>query len=289
VDIVSHLAFGSALGALDRARRLGPGAGAALVIGSIVPDVDAVVAVARGMDVYLEQHQTGTHTFLAAAVQALVLAGGLSVTVKDARFRPLAAAAFAAILGHFWWDLLSGSTMQLLSPFSGERVSWPLVAMAEPSIVVPLAVGVLVGWRWPQARFRTAVVSLALVALVVATYAVARHRAMTHFEQFVATTHPGTATWNGEPVWGSLDRWRVHARLGSQLGTWRVTAFSGSHPALVFTPHAPADAAAVESSRRAPVVQRSSWGCPRSPRRCWKRQYRRKGSRRPVSGLRRCP
>jgi membrane-bound metal-dependent hydrolase YbcI (DUF457 family) len=256
VDIVTHLAFGSALSALDREHRLGPGAGAALVVGSILPDIDASVAFARGMDLYLEQHQTGTHTVLAAAVQALMLAGALTVLVKGARFLPVAAAAFVAILGHFWWDLLSGSTMQLLSPFSRARLSWPLVAMAEPSIVLPLAVGVAVGWRRPHARFRAAVVSLSVLAVVVAVYSVARHRAMTHFQRFVASAHTATASWSGEPTWGSVDRWRMHARLGSQLGTWIVTAFSETSPTLVFTPNEPGDAAAVTASRDAPVVQR---------------------------------
>jgi membrane-bound metal-dependent hydrolase YbcI (DUF457 family) len=256
VDIASHLAFGSALSALDRDRRFGPGAGAALVIGSIVPDIDAVVAFVRGMDVYLEQHQTGTHTVFTAAVQAIVVAGGLSTLVAGARFWRLAAAAFVAVLGHFWWDLLSGSTMQLLAPVSAWRLSWPIVAMADPWIVAPLVVAVAVGWWRRHLRYRAAIAALVITTAVVAIHVVARERALAAFEQFAQASTRQAASWQAEPVWGSFDRWRIHARLDSRLGTWMVTAFSGTTPRLMFTPEAPTDAAAVDASRAVPVVKR---------------------------------
>ena len=256
MDIASHLAFGSALSALDRERRLGPGAGAALMIGSIVPDIDAVVAFVSGMDVYLELHQTGTHTLVTAAVQAIVLAGGLSVLVAGARFWRLAGAAFVAILGHFWWDLLSGSTMQLLAPMSAWRLSWPIVAMADPWIVAPLVVAVVVGWWRPRVRYRAAIAALVVTTTVVAIHVIARERSLAAFEQFAQASTRQPASWQAEPVWASFDRWRIHARLDSQLGTWIVTAFSRSAPTLLFTPGPPADTAAVDASRGVPIVKR---------------------------------
>jgi membrane-bound metal-dependent hydrolase YbcI (DUF457 family) len=256
MDIVTHLAFGSALNALDRNRWIGPGAGAALVLGSIVPDVDATIALTRGMDVYLATHETGTHTLLAALAEAALLAGGLTFLVRGARYRSLTIAALVAILGHFWWDLLSGSTMQLLWPFSGARLSWPIVAMADPWVVIALAAGVAIGWWRPPVRYRAAVASLALVTAIAGAHVIARERALATFARFAAATGPVDASWRAEPVWASFDRWRIHARLGSRLGTWAVTAFTNTMPTLVFNPQPAGDADAVAASRSVPIVQR---------------------------------
>ena len=81
MDPVSHALFGRALNCLDSRRRLGRGAAAACVLGSLAPDID-VGLVTRGWDIYLQYHAIGTHTIAAAPLLAAATAALVRVCVR---------------------------------------------------------------------------------------------------------------------------------------------------------------------------------------------------------------
>ena len=63
MDPLSHVIFGRTLIALDRRGRFGPGATAAVALGALAPDIDAI-AIWKGWDVYLRVHEIGTHSIV---------------------------------------------------------------------------------------------------------------------------------------------------------------------------------------------------------------------------------
>jgi membrane-bound metal-dependent hydrolase YbcI (DUF457 family) len=107
VDPVSHLLFGRTVALTISRRRSLAGVTAALVLGSLVPDVDAVLAPWR-FDLYLRAHAAGTHSLAGALAGALVLALILRPVFSESRVRPLFLASLAGTLGHIFWDVADG-------------------------------------------------------------------------------------------------------------------------------------------------------------------------------------
>jgi membrane-bound metal-dependent hydrolase YbcI (DUF457 family) len=208
MDPISHVSFGR-LVVEPMAERLGPGTVAACVVGSLTPDVDLVVAL-RGWDVYLRQHQVGTHSLAGAVVCGVATALAVR-TVRRNALAPLIVAGTVGCLGHLLLDLISGADIRLLWPASRADFTLPLFAMADPWLLGLLVVCALVaapprrsaGLQACKPFRRRAFLGLGLVAAVMllrgALYASAMHAQ----PRLMA---PGSF-WRAQAVWGSWSSW----------------------------------------------------------------------------------
>jgi len=219
MDPVSHVLFGGTIAAAMRPPRRA-GLTAALVLGSILPDIDAAL-VSRGFDVYLRAHQSGTHSLAGGLVEAALLAAVLRAVVPGSRFRVLCLAALAGVMGHIGWDLADGSDIALLAPLSGRVFGWHLVSMAEPAVLAPMLVAAGVIWRWPtRARAAAAAALLALTA-VLAAKGLSQVRARRVYGELVDRGAPANAVAT-IPSWGRLFGWTIDDRTGDRVRSWQV-------------------------------------------------------------------
>ena len=141
MDPVSHCLLGRTFSCLDAGRRLGPGATAAFMLGSIAPDVDGVIAGFR-WDIYLRFHEIGTHTLALSPLVAAAVAAVLTPMVRHARFGRLWVTAWiGVVIGHIGFDLVSGSDIRTFAPFWNDRVGWHFLAMGDLSAVAIIIVG----------------------------------------------------------------------------------------------------------------------------------------------------
>ncbi|MEP7310678.1 MAG: metal-dependent hydrolase [Acidobacteriota bacterium] len=248
MDPVSHALFGRALNCLDSRRRLGRGAAAACVLGSLAPDIDLGL-VTRGWDIYLQYHAIGTHTIAAAPLLAAATAALVRLSVRGSVYGRLFVAALVGVVtGHVLFDLVSGSDMRLFAPLSFRVFGSHLLAMADLSAIAVLAAGTLVSvWR------RTAggvVVVAGLAALLVAK--TVSLQVASHIYQRAAS--PAAAVVWPEAINGSLVRWRYYDRAGDVVRAWIVDAWR-RQAAIAFTRDVYADPD-VERTRNVPAVLR---------------------------------
>lgn len=253
MDPVSHVLFGKILNYLDGRGRVGPGDGAAFILGSVLPDLDSAL-VPFGMDVYLLHHQAGTHSLLASPLEAGLLTLGIRFAVKAARPFPLFLAAWVAVLGHLFWDLADGSDMQLLAPFSAIRVGLHLVAMGEPFVVAPLVLAVLAVRLRLSSRRRAATFVLVFLTLVLGVKEFSQEAAERAFSRHLALLDDSGIAARREEVFGSLVLWRFFDRSEHRVRAWRVNAMT-LDVRLIFERSLPEEDETVRASRRLPVVQ----------------------------------
>jgi inner membrane protein len=127
MDPLTHTLVGAGL-ARTRLGRLTPLAGAALVIGANLPDVD-VVTMAAGRDAMLAHRRGWTHGVLAMALLPLLLTGVLLTWDAWRRRRdpgrprprpgPLLLLSSLAVLSHPLLDWMNTYGVRLLMPFDG--------------------------------------------------------------------------------------------------------------------------------------------------------------------------
>ena len=259
MDPVSHLLFGRTV-ALTIDRPAPAGVTAALVLGSILPDGDAALAL-TGFDRYLRAHASGTHALLGTAVEALVLALVLRLFVTGARVLPLVAASWVGIAGHVFWDLADGSDIALFKPFSDAALGWHLVAMGEPIVLATLAVAVLVAWRWPARARRAAAAALLLLGVLLTVKQTTQTWARARYAASVVNDAPEAVAI--APILGRLFAWTIYDRDGDLVRAWNVDGRSGA-VALAFEYRDAADAPALGLSRELPVV-RTFLGLSKTP------------------------
>jgi membrane-bound metal-dependent hydrolase YbcI (DUF457 family) len=227
MDPISHVAFGwtliKAVGPREReaARR---GIGAAVILGALSPDLDAVV-MPFGWDRYLRVHEIGTHTIVGILVCGLLTAGLVRLFGRR-DYKLLAACATIAAASHLLLDLLSSARLKPAWPLVDAVVSLPVVAMADPWLLVLCVAGAATTWM-AGVRRRGPTVALVIIgvfvlakgvlgALAFRSYAAARDRAS---EPVVARVI--------EAEWASLSGWRVFDRTAQRLRAWHVSS-SGS-------------------------------------------------------------
>jgi membrane-bound metal-dependent hydrolase YbcI (DUF457 family) len=224
---------------------------AALVLGSMLPDVDAALAP-RGFDFYLRAHSSGTHSFVGAIVEALLLGGLLRARVRGSRALTLLTASWVGVLGHVFWDLADGSDIKLLRPFSDTAFGWHLVAMGDPIVLSILAGAVVCSWRWPQRAPRIAVAGLVMLGLLLAVKTVSQRWARTRYGESMVTRTTGA--FEVAPEIGGLFDWTIYDRVGNKVRAWRIDARKGT-VRLAFERNDAFDSPAVATSRRLPVVR----------------------------------
>jgi membrane-bound metal-dependent hydrolase YbcI (DUF457 family) len=218
MDPLSHLAIGWTLAALrrpDGAR----GLTAAAVLGALSPDLDAVM-MPFGWDRYLRVHEAGTHSLAGAAVCALVTAGAIGLAARATPMRRLWTWAFAGALSHLVLDLVSGAQIRLAWPLPGGRATLPLIAMADPAVIMWSLVCVIALRVARPAGRRVAAPALAVLAVYFVIKAAALGAAFSRYA--------GEAAIDGEPVlsrvvearWGTLATWTVADRTRTRLRVW---------------------------------------------------------------------
>ena len=110
MDPASHLLFGRALAYTLERRVERRGIIAALVIGSVLPDIDSPLAFYR-FDLYLRAHAAGTHSLVGTVIGAVLLALVLHRLVRGSRPVLLFAASWVGTLGHVFWDIADPALM----------------------------------------------------------------------------------------------------------------------------------------------------------------------------------
>lgn len=252
MDPVSHLLFGRTVAQTVKRRTELRGLTAALVIGSILPDVDALLAF-RGFEQYLRAHVAGTHSLVGALVGGVALAAVLRAIVRDSRFAVLLTAACAGVLGHIFWDLAGGGDINALEPFSTHTFNWQLVAMGDPLVAVLLLVSAILIWTWKSRARQIACAGLALLGFLLAVKLGSQIAAHREYDAAVAAeSHPSAV--DIAPRFGTLFDWTVYDRVDSRVRAWRVNSRTG-RVALLFEHQDAADGRAVEQSRELPVVR----------------------------------
>jgi membrane-bound metal-dependent hydrolase YbcI (DUF457 family) len=259
VDPLSHVVVGSALVTACRRAKSPPtlqrGVGLAAALGALAPDVDAVFMPA-GWDVYLRVHEIGTHSLAGTVPVAVLVAAVTGITGRwdptRASFRQRAAAAWVGCLSHLALDLLSGAQVRIGWPLVLRHVSVPLIAMAEPAVVVMCAVTALLS-VWVARRHRQLLTRSLLVLL--ALFFVSKAVLLGYALRTIGRDRD-VEVRVVEARWGRLTEWYVLDRTSDALQRWLI---SPNRPAtLLFTwpvPATPIEPALVRASRELSTVR----------------------------------
>jgi inner membrane protein len=247
MDPVSHVVLGRTLIALDDEGRLGRGAIAACVLGSLAPDIDLVLAF-RGWDVYLREHQGGTHALIGAAACGILVASVVRIVSRSSRMSSLVVAGIAGCATHLFLDLIAGADLRPLWPLSQWRLALPLVAMADPWFVAGSVVAGVALWRRPGRR--TAARILGVLALALACKGGLLARALALDRRQVPTALSRRADAN----FGSWTTWSVFHAQRDSVQSWRVDAVRGTVSRILDVPRG-LDLPVVQRSRPLPTVR----------------------------------
>jgi hypothetical protein len=137
----------------------------------------------------------------------------------------LLAAATAGATSHLALDLVSGARIRVGWPLVDQRVSLPLVAMADPWLIGICVAGLFALWPG-RMRLRTVARAILVAAAVFLAFKGARlHRAL-RLSPLATTVLPAV-----EAQWGSLTHWSVFERTPTSVRAWLVT--SRDRPAVV--------------------------------------------------------
>jgi len=253
LDPISHLLFGHTLYCLDSRRRTERGAAAGYLLASVLPDIDGAI-VPFGMDVYLLAHEAGTHSLAGSPLVAAVLATGLSLTLKGARFVPLFLVSWAAVAGHLFIDLVDGGGLRLFAPLSEIRYGWHLVSMWDPLVLVPLILAFLASRIQSYRRRFWARAVMIVLTFVFAMKAVSQKAADSVFAWQVQARNPAVELRWREEVSGSLFQWRYIDKAGDRMRVWIVDSWK-EDVQLTFERHVPGDDEMIRASRRFSVVR----------------------------------
>lgn len=237
MDPLTHIVVGRAVvAAYDGDGPAARGVAAAAILGALAPDIDIGVAL-FGWDRYLRIHEVGTHSLagalataglMAAGVRFATLRGGGEPALRPGIGTPYAllAATAAGAISHLGLDLVSGARIRVGWPFVQQRVSLPLVAMADPWLIGICVAGLLAFWPGGT-RLRT----VARAILIAATAFLAFKGALLHhalrMSPLATTAFPAV-----EAQWGSLTNWSIFEHTSTAVRAWAVN--SRDRPAVVW-------------------------------------------------------
>jgi len=186
LEPVTHFLFGAAMGraGLNRKTAL---ATATLTLAAEAPDLD-VISRFWGSAVGLNHHRGFTHSFLGVPLVAAVVVGFIYLIwrlrgrkIKDPNLPPrwglLFAYACLAGVSHILLDFSNNYGVRPFWPFSERWISWDIVFIVEPVILIALILGLIVPGlfslineeigarrKGPQGRFAASVALLAVFA-----------------------------------------------------------------------------------------------------------------------------
>ena len=214
MDTLTHAAVGAAIGEAVLGRRLGAkAAGWGAMLGT-APDVDYLVALAFSDAAQLSIHRTYTHSLLALVLVALVAGWAFKRRYGDegVTFTHGLALGVLAWGSHLLIDAMTSYGVQLLVPFSDTPVALYNIAIIDPLVTLPVALGVLIALRLPRTAARRRwwnAAGLLLTAAYLAWSLIAQQRAQTAFDtmlhahdvaaerSFVKPTLLNTLLWRG--------------------------------------------------------------------------------------------
>ena len=251
MDPVSHLLFGRTVALTVPHRSTLNGMTAALLIGSIAPDIDAVLAF-RGFDIYLRAHASGTHSLAGTVVESALLASVLHRFVRESRFITLLVASWVGMVGHILCDIADDGDIAVFRPFSDTFIGWHLFPMGDPVVVAVLAATVLVAWRWAQRPRYIAAGALIGLGCLAGAKLGSQQWAIASYRNAVA--RDGASVLDIGPTFDPFG-WMIYDRAGDRVRGWRVDARNG-RTALAFERRDRTDTSLVDASRSLPVVSR---------------------------------
>jgi hypothetical protein len=251
VDPVSHLLFGRVMSCTLTNQSSRAPMSVALVVGSIMPDMDAVFGPIR-FDIYLWVHASGTHSLLGTVIEAVVLAGVLRMWFGGMRWLPVLLASWIGLLGHVFWDLADGSDITIFRPVSDAVFGWHLVSMGEPLVLFVLLAAVLVIWWRPAPARRIAAAGIATLVCILMIKAASQLAAKSVYARGVHGEPPAAAAIT--PIFGRLFTWMFYDRAGETIRGWQIDSISGSMtPAFSYQDASSSPGASI--SRDMPVVR----------------------------------
>lgn len=209
MDNLTHTLTGLALSraGLSRASR---GATLALALASNLPDIDLLASV-QGSAAYLEHHRGFTHGVLGAPLLAIALAMVLRILLNRSRLLPLVLCSLVGVAGHVLMDVWTSYGTRVLSPFDRRWLTWDLVSIVDPYVLMLLAIAVL----WKRTSTSGPRIASAFLGLVLAY---AGGRAVLHAQAI----DEATARLSGRSI-------QRIAALPSAINpfAWRVLADTG--------------------------------------------------------------
>jgi len=279
MDPLTHIVVGRAVVATAQRSEEAPrGIAAAAILGALSPDIDAAV-VFSGWDRYVRIHEIGTHSIAGAVAMAGLTAvvvravgrfrerygdlepppprlrrsaeafreGGRVLRLPMPAFGMLVAAATAGAFSHLILDLACGGRIRLGWPLLLDRVTMPLVAMADPWLIAICVAGLLALWpgRRPLRLVSRTIVGSAIVLLAMKGALLARALRSSP----VAVSMPAI-----EAHWGSLSEWSALERRSEAVRAWTISGAGGSATLSMSHPLGP-DTPLVRASRSLEAVQ----------------------------------
>jgi membrane-bound metal-dependent hydrolase YbcI (DUF457 family) len=222
MDPISHVAFGRTLIALARPVPGSRGAIGAAVLGSLMPDLDAVL-MPFGWDRYLRAHEIGTHSVGGTIGCALLTAALVRTRRGETAWRRLFLAAWIGTSSHVALDIASSARVRFLWPLFDRHWTLPLVAMADPLLLGLLCLGVLLLALVGRSRHRpAAIVTLVCVAALLSVKGALAMRAVASYSAIAAGQ--GIEARVVEARWGSLREWSIFDRTHDEVRAWRAVA-----------------------------------------------------------------
>ena len=194
MDIVTHAGIGVVAAAPFMAER--PEFAAGLVLGSVLPDLDALSRV-FGKCAFLRFHQTWSHALL---VQGLASVGaGLAATLFGIDGVSLALGLFGGLAIHTFLDMSNTLGVKAFAPFSMRRFCFEWVFFIDSVVLVLtlIAVGLTI-WRFlssGEASISIAVTFVGLLALYVVTKGFLRRRAGTFIPEAITLIPSALKPW----------------------------------------------------------------------------------------------
>lgn len=220
MDSLTQITLGAAVGEATLGRKVGYKAPLWGAFFGTLPDLDVLANPFVSEVTALALHRGLSHSFIMAVVTAPILAWGISrihptasPPIGDAlTWRDWTPLVLLALVTHIILDSLTSYGTQVFQPLSDYRLSMPSIFIIDPVYTVPLAAGLLIGFRWkhtaPQRR-RSNYIGLAVSTLYLCvTLGIKAHvesvfsasleaQGKPHTEVFTQTTPFNVILWNG--------------------------------------------------------------------------------------------
>lgn len=213
MDPLTHTLLGASLGWVGFGRKLGraTAAGVAAAAGA-APDLDIFIRSATDPLVAVEYHRHFTHALPLAPLGAAVVVGILALYRPwrerwRGNFVAVWGCALVAWVSHCLLDAATSYGTLLLWPLTDRRYGWDVVAVVDPVVTLPLAVGLVVAlWRGQRAA---AGVGLAVAASYLTLGAVQQGRAVDAQVALAASRGHRPERIEVMPTLGNLVVWRA--------------------------------------------------------------------------------
>ena len=160
MDPLSHAVLGAAAAQSTALTSRMRAVAVAAAVGSLAPDLDVLIRSSGDPVLTLEYHRQFTHALLFVPVGALACAALVFYFVRaNLTFAQTYLACLTGYLCHPFLDAFTTYGTELFWPFSGVRVAWNTIAVADFAFTVPLVVLVALAWSiiTRGARYHTAV------------------------------------------------------------------------------------------------------------------------------------